>query len=66
MLQAVTCVQKRSVSAALAQPPVAEAAAACGMSGGDMNAGLFEVPEGTQIFDNGRILTFDDLAAVGF
>ena len=69
MLQAVTCVQKRSVSAALALPLVAMAAAACGTSGDDAGASadgssIFSV--GPQIFDNGRILTLDVLKAVGF
>ncbi len=67
MLHALTHSRKRTIASLLALLLVAIAANACGTSGDDAGrASIFNAPEGPQIFDNGRILTLDDLAAVGF
>ncbi len=68
MLHALTRSRERTIAAVVALLLVAITTAACGTSGDDAgsSASLFGEPEGPQIIDNGRILTLDDLAAVGF
>lgn len=68
MLHALTRSRKRTIAAVVALLLVAITTTACGTSGDDAgsSASLFGEPEGPQIIDNGRILTLDDLAAVGF